>query len=83
MGQHGLVEPDSPKLNWVEGLPRGESMKSQLARLVDERGDDDAEREYYETAADPLAARSEREQRRYRGAFMRRVRRLAGKQRHT
>ena len=43
-----------------------------MARLVD-ADDDEAERELYEAVADPKFVALERDQRRYRGAFTRRV----------
>ncbi len=80
MGHSGRVERDSPKSDWVSDLPSGESLKDGLARLVD-ADDDEAEREYYEAAADPEFVALEREQRRYRGAFTRRMRRMGAKRR--
>ena len=68
------VEPESPKRTWVERLPRGEPMKDGLARLVDE-DHDESETELYEYVADPQFLVVEREQRHYRGAFRRRMRR--------
>jgi hypothetical protein len=53
-------------------------MREQLARLVD--GDhDDAETEYYEAAADPTFVAIERDQRRFRAMFRRRVRHRGAK----
>lgn len=79
-GQSGLVERDSPKRDWVSDLPSGEPLKDGLARLVD-ADDDEAERQYYEAAADPEFVALEREQRRYRGAFTARMRRMGAKRR--
>jgi hypothetical protein len=67
------VTAESDKAAWVERLPRGEALKDGLARLVEEDGDA-AETEYYEAAADPTFVATEREQRRYRGMFRRRLR---------
>lgn len=79
-GHSGRVERDSPKSDWVSDLPSGESLKDGLARLVD-ADDDEAEREFYEAAADPEFVALEREQRRYRGAFTRQMRRMGAKRR--
>lgn len=68
---------DSPKTTWVSGLPRGEPDKDSLARLVDGEPSS-AEVEYYEDAADPTAVGIERDQRRYRGMFRRRLRHRQG-----
>jgi hypothetical protein len=64
----------SPKAMWVQGLPVGEPLKDELGRLVD-ADRDEAEIDYYETAADPTFVFVERERRRYRGMFRRRLRR--------
>ena len=65
----------SPKAPWVDRLPQGPPDKEALARLV-EHDQDEAETEYYEEAADPRYVHLEAQQRRYRGAFQRRLRRL-------
>ena len=63
---------------WVLGLPEGPPEKDSLESIVDaDGGMDEAENQYYEAAADPQFVQNERDQRRYRGAFVRRVRRLA------
>jgi len=64
----------SPKTPWVETFPSGPPSKDGLAHLV-EVGHDEAETEYYEAMADPTFVLVEQEQRRYRGAFRRRLRR--------
>jgi len=64
----------SEKLAWAQDFPRGAPMKGGIAALVD-RDHDEAETEYYEAAADPTFVTTEREQRRYRGMLMRRLRR--------
>jgi hypothetical protein len=48
-------------------------MREDLARLVEE-DHDEAETEYYEAAADPTFVTIERDQRRFRAMFRRRVR---------
>jgi hypothetical protein len=71
-----MTRPDetSPKVSWVDPLPTWPPAKDSLARLVD--GDaDEAETSYYEAVADPEFVAMERERRRYRGAFVRRLRR--------
>lgn len=68
-------DPTSPKLPWVAPLPNGASDKQELAHLVESRTADDFETELYEAAADPLHVQIERDQRRYRGQFLRRMRR--------
>ena len=67
-------EEPSPKARWVERLPAWPPAKDSLAHLVEE-DHDEAETSYYEAAADPTFVYLEREQRRYRGAFRRRLRR--------
>ena len=64
----------SPKELWVQGLPAGEPLKVGLGRLVD-ADHDEAEIAYYEAAADPTVVLLERQRRRYRGMFGRRLRR--------
>ncbi len=68
------VDGESEKLGWVSGLPAGQPAKDELARLVDE-DHDEAETDFYEAVADPEFASIERERRRYRGSFLRRLRR--------
>lgn len=65
----------SPKLPWVTPLPNGASDKQELAHLIESRPNDEFETELYEAAADSLVVQIEREQRRYRGQFLRRIRR--------
>lgn len=79
-GHYGCVDRHSPKSDWVSKLPYGESLKDSLARLVD-ADDDEAERELYEAVADPEFVALERDQRRYRGAFTRRMRRVRARRR--
>ncbi len=59
---------------WAERFARHGSSKDDLARLV-EQDHDEAEVEFYEAAADPTFVLIEQEQRRYRGALRRRMRR--------
>ena len=63
----------SDKAAWVSQLPNGLPIREDLARLVEE-DHDDAETEYYEAAADPTFVTIERDQRRFRAMFRRRVR---------
>jgi len=73
-----VEETGSEKEPWVERLPEGEPLKDGLARLVDQ-DHDAAEVAYYEAAADPIFVAVERDQRRYRGMFRRRMRHLRGR----
>lgn len=69
---------DAPKAEWVIKLPSWPPAKNSLARLVDaDAGRDDAENSYYEAFADPDFVRIETAQRRFRGQYLRRLRRLA------
>ena len=67
------VVEQSDKAAWVSRLPNGPPMREDLARLVEE-DHDEAETEYYESAADPTFVAIERDQRRFRAMFRRRVR---------
>jgi hypothetical protein len=61
----------------VINLPSGPPEKEALARLVDaDGGRDDAENSYYEIVADPDFVRVETTRRRFRGQYLRRLRRL-------
>ena len=74
----GMDGSDAPKAEWVIKLPGGPPAKEDLARLVDaDGGRDDAENSYYEAFADPDFVRIETAQRRFRGQYLRRLRRLA------
>lgn len=68
-------DASSPKLPWVTPLPHGASDKRELAQLIESRPVNEFETDLYEAAADPLHVQIEREQRRYRGQFLRRLRR--------
>lgn len=72
------VQDESPKVGWVAGLPVGEPAKASLGRVVDV-DHDAAEEAYYETVADPQFVQIEREQRRYREMFRRRLRHMKAK----
>jgi hypothetical protein len=73
----------TPKAEWVVNLPSGPPEKETLARLVDaDGGRDDAENSYYEAFADPDFVRVETTQRRFRGQYLRRLRRLAARHDH-
>ena len=67
------VVEHSDKAAWVSRLPNGPPMREDLARLVEE-DHDEAETEYYEAVADPTFVTIERDQRRFRAMFRRRVR---------
>ena len=76
------MSDEHPRAGWVAGLPAGPPAKDDLARVVDaDGGNDEAENTYYELAADPQAVREEQAQRRYRGSYLRRLRRLASRSR--
>jgi hypothetical protein len=78
-----VTQNDAPKSEWIIGLPDGQPDKVALARIVDEDGGrDDAENSYYEEAADPDFVRMETAQRRFRGQYLRRPRRIANRDRH-
>jgi len=69
---------DAGKLDWVGSLPAGPPAKDGLARIVDaDGGRDDAENSYYEAVADPAFVLIEAARRRFRGQYLRRLRRLA------
>jgi hypothetical protein len=74
----GLMnELDADKLDWVRSLPAGPPAKDGLARIVDaDGGHDDAENSY-ETAAHPTFVQIEAARRRFRGQYLRRLKRLA------
>jgi hypothetical protein len=75
-------ESDAPKAEWVVNLPSGPPERDALARLVDaDDGRDDAENSYYEAVADPDFVRVETAQRRFRGQYLRRLRRLEREER--
>jgi hypothetical protein len=74
---------ENPRAAWVERLPQDRPEKYYLAQLVDsDGGRDDAENAYYEAAADPQPVALERAQRRYRGSYFRRLRRLRSREKH-
>jgi hypothetical protein len=75
-----MKEFDAGKLDWVARLPTGPPAKDSLARLVDaDGGRDDAENSYYEAAADPSFVAVEAARRRFRGQYLRRLKRLANR----
>jgi hypothetical protein len=77
-----VKEVHAPKVGWVTGLRGGPADKEALARIVDaDGGRDDAENSYYEAAADPAYVHIETIRRRFRGQYLRRVRRLADRDR--
>ena len=72
-----MNELDVGKLDWVSSLPAGPPAKDGLARIVDaDRGRDDAEHSYYEAVADPTFVQIEAARRRFRGQYLRRLKRL-------
>jgi hypothetical protein len=72
-----MTDPDAPKADWVLGFPAGAPDKEGLARIVDaDGGRDDAENSYYEEAADPTFIYMETARRRFRGRYLRRIRRF-------
>jgi hypothetical protein len=76
------VEGEAPKLGMAAAIPTAPDNKSSLARIVDaDGGRDEAENEYYEIAADPVNLQNERAQRRFRGSYLRRLRRLQTRRR--
>lgn len=78
-----MPEDLAPKAQWVDGLSSGPPGKDSLARIVDaDGGRDEAEVAYYEAVADPDHVRLETAQRRYRGQYLRRLRRLSERARH-
>lgn len=77
-----MREPDAPKAAWIQDFPAGLPGKEGLARIVDaDGGRDDAENSYYEETADPGFVHVETAQRRFRGQYLRRLRRLANRAR--
>lgn len=79
-----MPEVGGPKSEWVQYLPTGEPARFGLARLVEsDGGRDSAENHYYEAASDPDFVRLERTQRRFRGQYLRRVRRLSRRDRSS
>jgi hypothetical protein len=73
---------DAGKLDWAARLPAGPPAKDSLARIVDaDRGRDDAENSYYEAVADPSFVAVEAARRRFRGQYLRRLRRLVNRTR--
>ncbi|MET1076011.1 MAG: hypothetical protein ABWY11_25425 [Umezawaea sp.] len=79
-----MAEHDAPKAEWLAGFPSGQPDHKDLARLVEsDGGRDEAENQYYEASADPSAIRMETTRRRFRGQYLRRLRRLNQKDRPT
>jgi hypothetical protein len=75
---------DAAKLGWVSRLPAAAPAKDALAGIVDadggrdeaDGGRDEAENSYYEAVSDPRFVRIETAQRRFRGRYLPRLRRL-------
>jgi len=77
-----MTEPGAPKAGWVDSFPADPPDKDGLARIVEaDGGRDDAENSYYEQAADPRFVRIETARRRFRGQYLRRVKRLTNRAR--
>jgi hypothetical protein len=73
---------DAPKAGWASNFPAGPPDKDGLARIVEvDGGRDDTENSYYEEAADPVYVRLEQAQRRFRGQYLRHLKRLSGRDR--
>jgi hypothetical protein len=77
-----MTDPDASKAGWVLSFPASAPDKEGLARIVDaDGGRDDAENSYYEQAADPSFVYMETARRRFRGQYLRRIRRLTDRTR--
>jgi hypothetical protein len=71
-----MRERDAPKAGSASSFSAGPPDKHGLARIVDaDDGRDDAENSYYEEAADPGFVCLETARRRFRGQYLRRLRR--------
>ena len=71
-------DPGASKLSWVNDLPSSSSSKDSLRRALDADGwKDSAEISYYEAFADPDYVSLETARRRFRGQYLRRLRRRA------
>lgn len=69
---------EAAKFNGVQDLPVGPSGEDSLRRLLDADGwRDEAEISYYEAFADPEYVYLETTKRRFRGQYLRRLRRRA------
>jgi hypothetical protein len=78
-----VEDPDAPKLAWIDRLPKERPAHIILARVVDaDGGRDDVENSYYEAEADPSFVRMVTSKRRFRGQYLRRLRRLRQAARH-
>lgn len=79
----GSDDADSPKSEWVSELPSGPPEKLELARILEDAAVDDRDFELfdYQRAADPVFETVEAQQRRFRGQFRRRLKRLSTKSR--
>lgn len=75
-----MTSEQPEKSAWVRLLRRHGSDADDLAALV-EQDSDPFETSLYEDAADPTAVANEREQRRYRAMYRRRLRHLRGRKR--
>lgn len=77
-----MHDVDAPKASWVSSFTARPPDKDGLARIVDEDGGRDvAENSYYEAAADPRYALLEQARQRFRGQYLRRLRRRAYRER--
>lgn len=74
----------SARGGWAFQVPPGPPARQVLAWLVDrDRGRDDAENDYFESANDPQAVLQDDQQRRFRAQFRRRIRHRAAKRREA
>ncbi|GAA1620932.1 hypothetical protein GCM10009764_50340 [Nocardia ninae] len=77
-----MKEEAAPKISWIVDFPSYRPSKDSLARIIDaDGGRDEAENSYYEVFADPSYVRREAAERRFRGQYLRRLRRLANRDR--
>ena len=76
------VEDRVAAKGWVRALPSGPPDKSSLARIVGAAGgSDEAENSYHEAAVDPAFVQLDTARRRFRGQYLRRLRRLNSRER--
>ncbi|MFF2397425.1 hypothetical protein [Nocardia sp. NPDC058114] len=77
-----MADDEASKTDWIVTFPDYPQSKDSLARIVDaDGGRDEAENSYYEACADPGYVHQETMQRRFRGQYFRRLRRLASRDR--
>lgn len=77
-----VTDDEASKTDCIVTFPDYPPSKDSLARIVDaDGGRDEAENSYYETCAASGYVRQEPMQRRFRGQYFRRLRRLASRDR--